>query len=43
MKGPEMTLVKIAARITDTIERHHLALDVLVMLALVFIGAGQIR
>ena len=24
-----MTLVKIAARITDTIERHHLALDVL--------------
>ena len=31
-----MTLVKIAARITDTIERHHLALDVLVMFAPVF-------
>ena len=38
-----MTLVKIAVRITDALERHHLALDVLVMLALVFIGAGQIR
>ena len=32
-----------AALVTDTIERHHLALDVLVMLALVLIGAGQIR